>query len=467
MPSLSERSMWVVAVIGAVATVTAPQAAMAAGQDATADQSPAMMAGLAGVADREAKDEKRIDEQAALLAAQAAELAKTKALLEQQQQQLEAMKVALVGTEARLTSAENEATRAAGVPGAGMPTVIADLSSGGGGGGDASGAAPSGPVGEAPPALPPATLALPQGINALTPKGTLVFDQGIEYQDTASNRIVFSGVEIVDTVLLGEFEANQTRDQSALTLSTLRYGLLNGLELDLTVPYAVRSDSVTLVQTAQTNLTDTTNIRGNGIGDVEGTLQYQFTKGSNGWPVLIGAMRVISDTGRGPFDVPFRADGVAEALPTGSGFWAIQPTLTFIYPLDPIVMFGSVAYQHSFGRAIDKAFGTGTSLVEIGQVQPGDAISASIGFAFSLNQHFSYSLGYKDNYFLPTTTVFRPTGNLPGGLKAESLSLQAGSFLLGGSYQLNRHVTLNLNFEFGVTPDAPNDTIIFRVPYTF
>jgi hypothetical protein len=443
----------------AAALIAAPRVAAAADVDAQPAAAPdSIEAVVERLSQLEASDASQIKAQAQLIAQQADELARTRALLDKQQRELDA---------ARLTSADNEAIRAGsrvmGAPPA-DDTQIAEIRAGAS---DAGTPPPSGPVGEAPPPVPAATLALPQGIDVLTPKGQLIFDNALEYQNSASDRLVFAGIQIVSGVELGLLEANQTRNDSGILLDTLRYGITNRLEVEATVPWVTRSDRVTLVETADTTLSRTETINGSGLGDVEGTLRYQITSGLNGSPIIVAAMRVISDSGTGPFNVLYDKQGVAQRLPTGSGFWAVDPNITMIYPLDPIVLFGAVGYQHSFGEDINKTFGSDLGAVRVGHVQPGDSISAAIGFAFSLNPHFSYSLGYRENYFFPTSTVFLPTQLSVTGSKQESLPLNAGALLVGGSYQINRHVSLNLNFEFGVTPDAPNDTIIFRIPYAF
>jgi hypothetical protein len=454
MAGCHNKSLWAGLALGALALVAAPRTAFA-------DSAPAVATDPASELDRliarEAEDAKRIDAQSAVIAEQARQLDETKAILEQQRRELDAVKLA---------SSELQDIRASGNVGSAgdrNPTAIAAIQ---GGGSDAN-APTGGPVGEAPPIAANAASALPPGVDVLTPKGKLVFDNAAEYIGSASNRIVFSGVSIAGAVLLGSLQATQTRDETGVLLDTLRYGLTNRLEIEGTVPWLIRTDNVTVVESLTTNISRSETVHGGGLGDVEGTLRYQLTSGRNGWPVIVGALRVVSDSGTGPFNVKYDAAGIAQRLPTGTGFWELQPTLTFIYPLDPIVLYGSVGYQHSFGRNVNSTFGSGSTLVAVGNVQPGDSISAAIGFAFSLNNRFSYSLGYKDIYFFPTTTEFLKTINQPIDIKQRSTDLQAGSFLLGGSYQLTPHVSLNLNFEFGVTPDAPNDTIVFRIPYTF
>ncbi len=435
----------------ALTPATAGPATNSAAQPASA---PSDAAAIADLVAREAQDEKQLQAQQALIQQQAAELARTKALLEEQQGDLNSLKLA---------TNDLLAARGAGGPGAagGIQEIAANTQ--GPPGGE--------PVGQAPPTHPNQALALPlpQGIDVLTPAHHLVFDNALEYQNSSSNRVVFQGIQLINAIQIGVLEANQTTNDSGFYYTTLRYGLLPRLDAEIVVPWIERADKVTTVVTATppANLTQTFNIRGGGIGDVEGTVRYQFNEGRNGWPIFVGGLRVVSNSGRGPFDVQYNSLGVAQKLPTGSGFWQINPTFLALYPLDPVVFFGSIGYQHGFGRNIDKFFGTGQSLVHVGKSYPGDSFTAAVGFAFSINSRFSYSLGYKHAYFEPSTNYFLPTMNLLHTFKSRTQAVNDGTLLAGASYRVNDHASLNLNFEFGVTADAPNDTVIFRVPYLF
>src|SRR5690606_745013 len=96
----------------------------------------------------------------------------------------------------------------------------------------------------------------------------------------------------------------------------------------------------------------------------------------------------------------------------------------------------------------------------IGRVDPGDAIGASIGFGFSLNPRFSFSLGYKHSYIFPTSTELND-------ITEDSDELQVGALLFGLSYLLNDRFSLNGNFECGATEDAPVRRFVLRVPVAF
>lgn len=42
--------------------------------------------------------------------------------------------------------------------------------------------------------------------------------------------------------------------------------------------------------------------------------------------------------------------GLPLDLPTGSGFYSVRPSLTWLFPSDPAVFFGSVSYPHNLAR---------------------------------------------------------------------------------------------------------------------
>ncbi len=127
-----------------------------------------------------------------------------------------------------------------------------------------------------------------------------------------------------------------------------------------------------------------------------------------------------------------------------------------LYTTDPAVIFASLGYLYNFGTNENKNIGGAL----IGKVDPGGSIDAAFGFAFSLNQRFSFSLGYRESYL-------RDTYEQINGTSQRSYALQVGSLLFGTSFRVTDRVTISGNFEFGVTSDAPNVTATFRVPFYF
>jgi len=317
-------------------------------------------------------------------------------------------------------------------------------------------AAPSGPVGEAPPEQPQtATVdALPEGQNALLGAGRLVIEPSFEYSRSSSNRFVFRGVEIVTGVQIGLLEVNDAARDTLTASIAARYAVTDRLEVEARVPYIYRADRVTTVAQQSTTTMQTFELNGSNIGDVEVSARYQLNRGRNGAPIFVAGARVKSDSGLGPFDLERDSAGISTELATGSGFWAVQGSVSMLYPSDPAVIFASLSYNHNIARDVNVTYGT----VTVGEVDPGDSISMGFGFGFALNNRFSYSLGYSHSYVLPTTSELNE-------LVQESTELQVGSVSLGMSFRATERLTLSTSVDIGVTEDAPDVRVAFRAPF--
>ena len=318
---------------------------------------------------------------------------------------------------------------------------------------------PGRPVGEAPP--PPDrrledVAALPEGLGVLTPRGTLILEPAFEFTRSSANRLVFRGVEIVPGVQLGVIDANDADRDSLVGSFTARYGVTSRLEIEARAPYVYRHDRVTTLAQRDSSVTRTTRLEGQDIGDVEFGARYQINRGFPGDAIFVANLRVKPPTGKSPYDVNYDQFGVATGLATGSGFWGAEVGATMLYPTDPAVIFASLNYLYNIPRNINKVIGT----VRVGEVDPGDSIGANVGFGLALNPRFSISLGYSHNFIFGTRSEL-------GGTRQKSNSLQVGSAQMGLSFRLTPRATLNGNFEFGVTSDAPDMRLVIRLPYTF
>ena len=298
--------------------------------------------------------------------------------------------------------------------------------------------------------------AIPEGMAVLSRQGRASVDLSADYTRSTANRLVFRGIEIVPGIQIGVIEANEADRDTLTTNIAARYGLTSRLEVETRIPFIKRSDTITTVQQRDEAVTRTIDLDGKGVGDVEAAIRYQINSGQGGQPIFIGALRVKSDSGEGPFDIDRDEFGIATRLATGSGFWGIEPSVSMLFASDPAVIFANLGYFAHLPRDIGQTEGD----VTIGEVDPGDSIGAAIGFGFALNQKFSYSLGYRHNYIFPTTSELN-------GTSQKSDELQVGALLFGLSYRFDDRYSLNGNFEFGVTGDAPDMRFILRLPFTF
>lgn len=326
-------------------------------------------------------------------------------------------------------------------------------------------ASTSKPVGKSPPKAErarPVVQAIPELGGVLTPKGQVVLEPSLQYSNMQVNRLTFLGVEILESFLIGILEA-QDADRDLLSPAiTARYGITNRLEIEGKIPYVWRDDTLRATIPGVTNGAQVTrDLEGDGLGDVELSAHYQINRGEGGWPFFVGNVRYKSATGDGPFDVNRNAAGIETELATGSGFQAVEPSLTVLFPTDPAVFFGNLGYLFALEEDVDKTFAaSGGSPQRVGTFDPGDAVRMSFGMAYAINSAASFTLGYKHDFIQRTETEIN-------GVNLVASSLDVGALLLGFSYRLNERTGLNTNLELGMTADAPDVSLTLRVPYAF
>ena len=293
----------------------------------------------------------------------------------------------------------------------------------------------------------------------MSPAGSLTYENTFEYTNTTRNLFTFNGVELSQVVLVGEVHDTTARHQIVQETGRLRLGLTNRLEADIHAPFVYRNDALTETNTT-THVPQTTSLEGADLGDIDAGLAYQLNNGTQGWPFLIGNLRYKANNADGPFDIPYNANNIATRLPTGTGFQTVEASVTAIKVSDPAVLFGNIGYVYDVPRDINRNF-SGT---HVGRVNPGDAVSALVGMAFSINQDTSFSLGYKHSYVFPT---IQSSINLSSGeaVSNNSGTSQVGALTFGLSHVVTPTTSINFNVEAGVTNDAPDVHLVVRIPF--
>lgn len=336
------------------------------------------------------------------------------------------------------------------------------------------------PVGEAPEETDEGETKLATVLadesGVLSERGELVLEPSVRFTHSTSNRAFATGVEIQDIVFIGLIEVDEADRDTIETAMTARYGITDRFEVETRIPFVFRSEDITQSFVTQTNQPQFNEENsGTNIGDVEVAAHYQITDA----PIYtVANVRLYTPTGTGPFDVDVDALGRPTELATGSGFWGIQPSLTAIFPTDPVVFFGTFGYTINIPDDIDDTFtitppqAGGLPIVStIGEVDPGDSINVALGMGLSLNEKFSFSLGFKYDYIFPTTEEVsvvdnnNPLNNFTDTVETDPL--HAASFLAGWAYQVNETVGVNLNFEVGATDDANDFSVRLGVPFRF
>jgi hypothetical protein len=312
------------------------------------------------------------------------------------------------------------------------------------------GVAPESPQETFPHAVFSRIIDLP-GAGVLTPKGTLVVEPYLSYAHLSSNRVTLTGFTIVPAITIGLINVQGVSRNIYTAALVGRYGLTNRLEVELRVPYLYRDDTYTLRPLAVAATRDTVEeFTGSGLGDIETTARYQINQGGTDDPYFVGFLRFKSTTGKGPFDVPINPiTGFQNELPTGSGFYILQPGLTVLYPSDPAVLFGSMSFIWNLPRNVGG---------QIGTVEPGNGANANLGLGISLNEKLSLSIGYDHTVFA------RPTSASNLLLTTAPTVTHVGVLLLGGGYRLSDRTFVNFVVGVGATREAPDLQVTLRIP---
>lgn len=282
-------------------------------------------------------------------------------------------------------------------------------------------------------------------------RGKAVLEPTLKYSRTSALRVAIEGFTVIPAINVGLFDISEI-DRDVFTAAvTGRVGVTDRLELETYVPYLWRDDQTIGRPVGVGTATDVlSSVDGSGIGDVEFAAHYQINDGNDGWPYFIGNLRYKTTTGEGPFDVDTDpGTGLQTETPTGSGFHAVQPSVTMLFPSDPAIFYGNLGYTYNMPDDVGG----------LGEVDPGDSINAGLGMGFSINDSTSFSLGYSHSVVSETELDGQRFGN--------SSKLQVGATSFGYSYQMNDNVGLNFNMTFGVTDDAPDMQATVRMPIKF
>lgn len=328
------------------------------------------------------------------------------------------------------------------------------------------------PVGKAPErnTRPPAVAPIFEQPGVLTPKGKFVVEPSFQFGYSSSNRVSLVGFTIIPALLIGLIDVREVKTTTLTGAVALRYGVTNRFEIEAKIPYIyTSSQTVSREVLTGTAVDNTFDASGRGLGDVEFTGRYQINDGSADMPYFIGWLRFKTRTGKDPFEVVTdcvtrcvantTGTGLPLQLPTGSGFYALQPGLTWLYPSDPAVFFGSFSYLHNFSRSNVSRTVLAGGQEFLGTIQPGDIFGFNIGMGLALNDRASFSVGYDQSIVGSTKQNGR---TIPG-----STRVVLGTLLVGYSYRLNKKTTLNLSIGAGLTRDTPDLALTLRVPISF
>lgn len=314
------------------------------------------------------------------------------------------------------------------------------------------------PVGQAPPKSysPIDVNAVPKLSDnvsgVLTSAGTLVLEPSIGYSYTDNNRVFLDAFSFIPALVVGLIDLREIKRHSFIGSITARYGITSWWEFDVKVPYIGRNDSQrSRPVSIGVSEDEIFNASGEGIGDVELSTRIQLNSARDGGAIYVFNLVATIPTGKSPFEIEYVQSTPGAVfpteLPTGSGYVSIQPSLTAIYPTDPGVFFGNISYGYNMDTE-----------EEVGMVDPGDSAGVSFGLGVSLNERASMSLSYSHKHVLKSKF---------DEMKIDGSELDIGQLIIGYSFRYSPQTNINLSLAIGVTDDAQNVRLNFRLPMSF
>jgi hypothetical protein len=387
----------------------------------------------------------RLNDLYRMLDDQQRQLDSSRRLIEEQRRRVDALMRELTG---RGLPPSGTVSQAAGAPAAPEGQVA-----------QAGSPAPKQPVGEAPAPSErlPQTAQIFAEPTVLTRAGGFTLEPSLQYIYSSDNRVALVGFTIIPAITIGLIDIRRVSREAWYAALTARYGVTSRFELEGKIPYVYSSTETITRPLATPSVTDSTfDSSGSGLGDIELGARYQINAFRGDNMVYIGGLRVRLPTGKGAFEVNYDpTTNLQTENPTGSGFYSIQPGISFVYPSDPAVFFGGLAYTYSPSRDVGNGFGT---------VKPGGVTDLSFGMGLALNERASFSFGFQ----LSVVGESSQSGDVnPFKTLATTGTQTLGTARFGLTYAFTRQTALNLTLGIGVTDETPGLELTARVPVSF
>lgn len=267
----------------------------------------------------------------------------------------------------------------------------------------------------------------------LLPKGTRQIEPSITIAHFSSNRINIEGFSILPVLVIGEISTETVKRDIIISNLSLKYGISNNLQGEVSIPYRYEYDRVT------DNLGAESVRDHSGLGDISFALSRQLAFEKGIIPDLIGSISIKARNGGSPYN---RDIGI------GTGHFGIRGGLVAVKSSDPAVVFGGINYTWNVKRDINN----------FGKVDPGDTIGYTVGAAIALSYQTAINFNFEHSI---TTKMVKDGSPVTGSF------LNAASFKTGFTWAIDEKSTIDVSASMGLTTDSPDFTFAIRLPITF
>lgn len=301
----------------------------------------------------------------------------------------------------------------------------------------------------------------------------LSVEAGLSYARYDRKQLTLNGFLALDAIFLGNIGIENVESDSATLSLAARWGLTPRLTLNAEVPWIERKtvyqkggaggSAAAIAQESSS---------GGGLGDLSLSANVKLFAERERWPETVLTAGITAPTGREPYGVDWKVierdddDFIRFAVPgrqpTGNGVWQANVGLSMVKTADPAILFANVGYIYSHRASFDD-LDSNPDTINPGDVKLGNVFYAGAGLAFAFNERTSLSLSYSGRFSARAKTRYR------GGewMKVIGSDGNAGTLNLGMTYAINRRATLVTQLGVGLSPDAPDFSLTFKLPYAF
>jgi hypothetical protein len=275
----------------------------------------------------------------------------------------------------------------------------------------------------------PAALAEQEDANALRDL-TVIRDQAVTVKQ--------GGVDVAYNLKYVRASTSTQFSRAIIGTGSIRYGILPGAEVSLTVP-AYLATRTTTIFTGSSLDQATTNIKA--MGDISGQVTASLFKETMDWPGVFGYAAVTAPTGPDPYWPVLGMGPIVNPLyfTQSSGHWNGTVGVTAVKTLEPIIMFGGLSYTHFL-----KADYAGSVM------QPADRYGYNFGLGLAVSERTMIGASVQGIYQQNLAINGKPLI----GTSSEAVIL---------TFSLSQRIAMGFFFEpsvaIGMTSDAPSATL--------
>ncbi|WP_456393372.1 transporter [Persephonella sp.] len=291
----------------------------------------------------------------------------------------------------------------------------------------------------------------------LLKEGQFEIENSFGYIYYSANQIYLSSFAILDPIFLtlGEFGVENVRRHIFQYNLALRYGLVDFIQLEVNLPFIYRHERYSIIGTGGSEKTADDY----GIGDMSLAVSIQPLKEKKSSPAVVLSFAFKTKTGKSPFKV----DNPEKVLPTGSGYYAVKGGINLLKSIDPVVVFGGIAYSYNMPEKVGRVYQLpDNTSARLDKFYPGDTVSINLGFAYALSYNFSMNFQFAQDYTFTSKSKVNGVKNDVNNSTMNSAILKVGT-----GWAISKRSSLNISVSMGLTEDAPDYVLEFRLPIRF